>query len=411
MKTLPEAVATILEHAGPVESIEVSLSEAIGLVMAEPAYADVDLPPFDRAATAGYAVRASEAIVGTLLRVAARWVEGDDGHEIEAGEAARVEAGEALPVGADSVLSDEEVHSDAVDYPARVVEVLRNAEMGRSVVRRGATLSAGSMLAAAGTRINPAMVALLAAQGCVHPICHRRVRASIFAVGEHLVGPADAPVLHHERNAGNLAVSAILLGAGAMVHDLGAIAGTGFTSALDRAMNSPVVLILGRMTDEMCRTLADAGVEPTVSGIALEPSGSLDLAYGIARDDEGRVIAHIFHLPLEPVVAVTAATLVVLPLIARLQGIDEPSSATLRATWDASQPATTDRLRAVPATLAAGADGRLRARPVVSFGPTDLPDLALADGLALFPAGQGPWHGGEVVEFAPFAAWPGRIDG
>ena len=411
LMTLPEALATILEHAEPVESVEVSLTEAVGLVLAEPTFADVDLPPFDRASASGYAVRALEAVPGTLLRVAAPWIDADgERHEIESGEASRVEAGEALPVGADAVLADDAVRNDSGESPACVIEVRRGAEPGQSVIRRGATLAAGSILAGAGTRITPAMVALLAAQGCVHPICHRRVRVSIVAVGEHLVSPADAPILHHERNAGNLAVAALLVGAGAMVHDLGALPESEFAVALDRAVNSPIVLILGRITGEICRALARAGVEPTVSGVALEPLGGLDVGHGVARDDDGRVVAHVIHLPLDPTTAVAVATLVVLPLVARLQGADPTGPATLRATWDSHQSSTSDRLRAVPATLAAGADGRLHARPVVAFGPTDLPDLALADGLALFPPDAGPWHGGEVIDFAPFATWPGRTE-
>jgi molybdopterin biosynthesis enzyme len=148
----------------------------------------------------------------------------------------------------------------------------------------------------------------------------------------------------------------------------------------------------------------------TASGIAIESLDGFAFGHGVVRDENDRVVTHVLHLPLDPAVAVTAAALVVLPLIARLQGAEVSGPTTLRATWDAPQPATTDLLRAIPATLDACSDGRLRVRPVVTAGPTDLPDLALADGLALFPANQGPWHGGEIIEFAPFAPWPGRAE-
>ena len=67
------------------------------------------------------------------------------------------------------------------------------------------------------------MVGLLASQGCVHPVCHRRVRVAVLAVGDHLVGPAEAPVMHRERNAANAAIVALALRAGAMPHDLQAV--------------------------------------------------------------------------------------------------------------------------------------------------------------------------------------------
>ncbi len=44
MLSLVEARARILERAEPGETIEVCLAEALGLVLAEPAIADVDLP-------------------------------------------------------------------------------------------------------------------------------------------------------------------------------------------------------------------------------------------------------------------------------------------------------------------------------------------------------------------------------
>ena len=40
-----QARSRILDHAEPGEAVEVSLLDALGLVLAEPALADVDLPP------------------------------------------------------------------------------------------------------------------------------------------------------------------------------------------------------------------------------------------------------------------------------------------------------------------------------------------------------------------------------
>ena len=62
MRSLAEARGRILAEARPGDPIEVALAEAVGLVLAEPLTADVDLPPFDRAAADGYAVRAADAL-------------------------------------------------------------------------------------------------------------------------------------------------------------------------------------------------------------------------------------------------------------------------------------------------------------------------------------------------------------
>ena len=65
MRSLSEACGLIENEARPGEAIEVGLADAVGLVLAEPLAGDVDLPPFDRAAVDGYAVRAADA--GTPL--------------------------------------------------------------------------------------------------------------------------------------------------------------------------------------------------------------------------------------------------------------------------------------------------------------------------------------------------------
>src|SRR5439155_22777437 len=108
MLSLDEARAKILDRAEPGEVIEVALAEALGLILAEPAVADVDLPPFDRAALDGYALRAAEGPRGPRLRVVGRHGDGGgggdgDASEVEIGdeEAARVTAGDPLPWGAD----------------------------------------------------------------------------------------------------------------------------------------------------------------------------------------------------------------------------------------------------------------------------------------------------------------------
>lgn len=400
MLSLSEACARIVALAEPGEPIEVPLTEAPGLVLAEPAVADVDLPPNDRALHEGYAVRAADAARGALLRVVGtgrvhRLAE----VTVEVGEAARIAAGAALPVGADAVVRTADTRPDPGTGPPRVIEVLRDAESGRHVLRRGAVLGAGVVLAPAGTRVRAPLVGLLAAQGCVHPVCHRRVRVAVVAVGDHLVNPVEPPGLHRERNAAGLAVLAPLLQAGAAPHDLGAVAPSQLRPALERALTAPVVLILAEPAGAISRICQQLGLETIVDGVELHPGKRL--AYGVIRDGSGRVAHHVFRLPPGPVAAVTVLTLLVGPLIARLQGDPAAGPETITASWDGTHRSTDDRLWAVPVALAVDGEARCRARPLATRGPHDLPAFARADGLAILPARSGPWLGGELVEVVP----------
>ncbi len=399
---LAEALGRTLHLAEPGEGVETSLGEAVGLTLAEPLIADVDLPSFDRAARAGFAVRATEAGVGALLRVASlRWPGGDE-DDLGAGaaEAVPVAAGDGLPVGADAVLRRDavRVEPDADSGPPRVIEVLRAAEGGQGVSRRGSLLASGAVLAPAGTTIRPAMLPLLASQGGVNPICRRRVRVAILAVGDHLIAPAEAPIMNRERNASNGLLAGLCLGMGAMPHDFGSVAESRFRPALERATTAPLIVILGPSTRATARGLRAIGVDPVFRGVGLRPGGKA--RYGVVRDERGRVEHHVFQIPLQPIAASTAFLLLVKPLIARLQGAGPGAGATEPALWEGRVPPSPGHVLAIPSTLRIDAGGRRVARPVPLRGPGDLAGFALADGLALVPPGLDPARPGGLVPVA-----------
>ena len=401
--SVSEARERIVALAEPGEAIEVSLGEALGLILAESVEADVDHPPFDHAARDGYAVRAAEAHTGAFLRVIeARRSRRTSDPGIEAGEAARVLAGDPLPPGADSVVRPSGVRPDPATGPTRVIEVRRAAEANRDVTFRGAYLSAGATVLSAGTRIKPALIPLLASQGCVHPLCHRRVRVSIVAVGDQWVGPAEAPTMNRERNATSAALVALTLRAEAMPHDFQAVAGHKVRPTLERASTSPVVIVLGASSRPLARAWQAIGYEPLVAGITAAAIGRVRA--GLIRDDEGKVVNHVFHLPGDPVAASAAFALFVLPLIARLQGeTTEPCRPPAFLAVDEAHPATRRRSRLVPASIRIDPEGR-QVIQAIPGPPADLVGWSQADGVLVLPAQSGPWRGGDPVEFV--SLWP-----
>ena len=60
MISVDEAYERILSVFKPLETERVSLGEALGRVLAEDIFADVDIPPFANSAMDGYAVRAAD---------------------------------------------------------------------------------------------------------------------------------------------------------------------------------------------------------------------------------------------------------------------------------------------------------------------------------------------------------------
>ena len=406
MLSVAEARTRILKRAEPGDAIEVPLPEALGLVLAEPAVADVDMPPFDRAGFDGYAVRAEDAVQGAYLHVVG--LKGDEGEgpepevEVEVGpeEAARVTAGDPLPHGADAVVRTEDTRPDPGTGPPRVIELLGAVGAGQNVLPRGYYLGAGTVLAPAGSRVRLPMVGLLAAEGCAHPVCHRRVRVAVLAVGNHLIGPGEAPVMHRERNAAGPTIVAPCLHWGATAHDLGTVREPDLDAALSRALTAAVVVVLGPTEGAIPRALARAGVEPVFAGITLTPGKRL--SYGVVPGaGSGTARHHVFHMPANSVGALAVVTLLIGPLIARLQGGPAVPPPWPRAVWTGTFRPTDDRLWAVPVTLRLGDDARMHAAPVPYRGKDDVLGFARADALALLPPRSGPWNGGEIVEVAP----------
>ena len=472
MESLNDTRKRILEHAEPIEAIEVPLSEAVGLMLAEPHFADVDLPGFDRSAVAGYALRSADAAPGRSLRLideaapapqaapagvplsrhhaeaesgrrdfdfgfdgdldftsfsddddlfssfedetedrdeganGASRIENEDnqsfdfGLEIGVDEAVWVNPGDPMPIGADAVATPDQIVADPEigGVPLRHIELKGRIEAGCHVVSRGHFLRAGTEIDRAGTRLKPSMVSLLAAQGCVHPVCHRRVRVAVMAVGDQLVPPNEAPIMHRERNAGGLTLAIPCIQWGTMVHDLGTVPVADLDQALYRATTAPVVLMMGPDSPAISDALANLGVRTRVSGVPLDPCD--DLTYGVLRGETGRIESHIFRLPPRPVAALMATMLLVAPLVARLQGdLQNDAPRRSHAVWTGRQESTGPKARAVPVRIEFDDDARVRALPISYRGLDDLGGFAQADAIAIFPPNSGPWDGGEIVEY------------
>src|SRR6266545_1155774 len=126
MLDVERALAAVLAAARPLDAELVGLEDAAGRVLAQDARSAVDLPPFDRSAMDGFAVRAADTAPGVGVRLAGAVAAGELGTALAPGTAAQIATGAAIPPGADAVLQLElaEVHEGVV-RPARAVERAR----------------------------------------------------------------------------------------------------------------------------------------------------------------------------------------------------------------------------------------------------------------------------------------------
>jgi len=163
MMTVDEALAWLLERAKAVEGTDdVATEDALGRVLAEDMTAMVSAPPLDNSAMDGYAVCLADlgAEGEVALPVSQRIAAGSVGQSLARGTAARIFTGAPVPPGADAVVMQEYCAEDGGK-----VTVSRLPKAGENIRRAGEDFAAGARVLAAGTRLGPQHMGLVAAAG------------------------------------------------------------------------------------------------------------------------------------------------------------------------------------------------------------------------------------------------------
>jgi molybdopterin molybdotransferase len=189
MLTLNEARHAIFARIRPAEAIEtVALRHAHGRFVAGALAAAADNPAFNNSAMDGYALAHAELVAHDYaLPVAGEAVCGSAPQRLAPGSAMRIFTGGPLPLGADTVVMQEEVtHAGGrTNFP-------RDTPPGAHVRRRGEDFSAGDTLYETGRRLGAWDLALLSAAGVAELPVFARPRALVVATGDELVAPGTA---------------------------------------------------------------------------------------------------------------------------------------------------------------------------------------------------------------------------
>jgi molybdopterin molybdotransferase len=314
--TFEDAQARILAAARTLPAESVQVGDAAGRVLAEDVRSTVDLPPFPSSAMDGYAVRSAD-LPGTLSVVGESAAGAPFSGTIAPGDAIGISTGAVVPEGADAVAPVE-----VVVRKENTVEVDRQLEAGASVRPRGGDISAGDVVASAGTRLAPAALAGIAAVGVASVSCTRRPRVAILATGSELVVPGEPlePGQIYESN--TLMLAAALAVAGVEIVSAPAVRDdeAALRKALERALECDVLVTSGGVSvgehDLVREVERELGVEEVFWRVAIKPGKPL--AFGT----RGETL--VFGLPGNPVSALVGAELFVKPALRALQGIAEP---------------------------------------------------------------------------------------
>lgn len=393
MQDLPVAQRLVLDACSPLPAERVGLSEALDRVPAVDGRSAVDLPPFDRSAMDGYAVRAADTAPGARLKIAAATAAGDvAATPLSAGTAVSLTTGAALPDGADAVLQAELTERDGDEI------LCREAVPARRHVRfRGEDVRRGDVLAPAGEPVSLQRLSALASAGVGELSVHRRARIRVLATGSELlaVGAPPQPGRIHESN--RLVVASMVTRAGARVLGTATVADdeTATRAAIASAVeDTDVVLITGGVSvgahDHVKRALELCGVDEVFWRVRLKPGKPL--WFGV------RGSTLVFGLPGNPLSTIVGVLCFVEPALRALHGERTPAVRTLPVRLAAAVRPDDRRTTLLSATFADSPDGAREATPMAEQGSHLTGALARAHGFVIVPHDAGELPPGTVVD-------------
>jgi molybdopterin molybdotransferase len=388
-----EAQKRIAERSQRLMAEPIPLQSAAGRVLASDVVAGVSIPPFDRSAMDGFAIRAAETCGATAdnplpFQVVGVSLPGKPcPREVKPGQAVRIMTGAPLPAGADSVVPVEWTEA-ATEYQVRVTE---GVTPGKNVGRVGEDIARGTVVLQQGRLLRPQDVAVLASLG-VQPVeVVRRPRVTVLVTGNELLPCGSRPEGFRIVDSNSVMLAALVDNDGGTVHEVELLPDDrqAIVSGLERS-SADVVLISGGSSvgeeDHAPNVLAEIG-EVLFHGVAVRPASPA--GFGVLTDP----IRLVFLMPGNPVSSLCAYDLFAGPAVRVLGG---------------RGPELPHRTRTLPlGEKIASAVGRVdyvrvkveqdRVFPLATSGASILSSTTRADGFVLIPHENDGVPAGESV--------------
>jgi molybdopterin molybdotransferase len=179
----------------------VPLNKALNRILATDLIATADLPPFDKSAVDGYALKAEDTLGATQFKpVTLQLTEA----EVAAKQARQIWTGNPIPKGADAVVMLE--NTKKTDGK---LEVWTQLARGGNVSKQGEDVKKGENIIKAGTRLKPHHIAMLAAMGNTETQVIQKPRIAIIATGNELAEAGTKPAANQIYESNGIMLSAM----------------------------------------------------------------------------------------------------------------------------------------------------------------------------------------------------------
>jgi molybdenum cofactor synthesis domain-containing protein len=184
-----EAKKVVDDNIKPVMRIEaVAVDDAAGRVLAEDVAASLSIPPFDRAAMDGYAVKAKDTFNAgqfkpKILEMVGVLHAGETPKKnVGPGECIQIATGAMMPRGADAVVMVEDT-----DAEGSKVKVFKATYPKANVAKKGEDMKQGESVLKQGTFLDAGKIGVLVSQGITKISVYAQPKVAVLPSGEEVV--------------------------------------------------------------------------------------------------------------------------------------------------------------------------------------------------------------------------------
>ncbi len=399
--TVQDALARILANVAPVCSPEpVPVAATLGRILAADIVSTMNVPAHTNSAMDGYALSGSDIPArgtGELEVIGTAFAGRPYLSTVARGQCVRIMTGAPLPPGTDTVVMQERVGQRG----DRIIRIDGNLKAGDNVRQAGEDIREGQTVLAAGRRLMPADIGLIASLGIAEVAVHRPLRVAIFSTGDELrpvderLGPGDV----HDSN--RYTLRGMLQRLGAQIKDVGIVRDTpehtraAFQAA---AAGQDAIISSGGVSvgeaDFVKPVLSELG-HAEFWKVAMKPGRPL--TFGRVRG------AVFFGLPGNPVSVMVTFYQFVQPALRRMMGETQGGELRLRATSASRLKKRPGRVEFQRGVLGQDEGGALVVRKTGMQGSGILTSMSHANCFIILPQDCAGVEIGDPVEVQPFA--------
>jgi len=398
--SISEAKAKLMAHLSLETRVEeVGLDEILGRVAGRDIVAQVDVPPFDRAAMDGYALNARDTFYADEVKPAnlkaLGYIRAGEKPKIEVkkGSCVGIATGAPLPKGANAVVMVEYTHKEKGG-----VLIYRSVSPGENVMSAGADIMRGETVVREGAPITSREAGVIASLGMEKVPVYTRPRVAVLSTGDEIAEPGSELGYGRIYDVNSRAICDAVRENGGEGSFLGIVKDEeeALLKKLKGALKGDYDIIItsggtsagaGDLAYRIFDKLGKPGM--LVHGVAIKPGKPIVI--GVAKGKP------IFGLPGYPTSAMITFDVFVAPLIRQLAGLGSDSRERIPAVAAMDMYSAKGRHEYLLVNLVDSPDRGRSAYPVLS-GSGAITTLAEADGYVEVPEKREMVEAGGNVE-------------